>query len=187
MNKYRDFLKGMMKWELIIGGMIVVVLVVLMCSEIVMRYFLNRPLIWVQEFVIFLFIMATSIGASIAVKTKSHIEIDTIIRLLPDSVVRILDVFGSVIVLGCLVFLMVKLPDAMRVQNMSSTSSLLINFPRGYYYSFPILLSVFGMFVSKVYYFFFDVKRMLGYQVSDDYDAGLAKNVKGLDAQKEEL
>lgn len=187
MKKYKEFLQKLMKIELFTGGIIIIIMVSLMCMEIVMRYFVNRPIVWVQEFVIFLFILITALGASVAVKTKSHIEIDTVILLFPKKSVKYINVIASLGMLAALVFLLVQLPTSMRIQNMSTTSSLPINFPRGYYYSMPLMLSVIGMFISKAYYFYYEIKVMLGHEVGKDIEIKHVDHIQGIDVEMEEI
>ena len=187
MKRYKCFLQKWMKAELFIGGIIILVLVSLMCMEIVMRYFLNSPIVWVQEFVIFLFILITAIGASVAVKTQSHIAIDTVLLLFPKKAVEVINVIASVGMLASLVVLMVYLPKTMSIQNMSTTSSLPLNFPRGYYYSLPVLLSVIGMFIGQLYHLYYEVQIVLGHEVVDDIEIKHIDHVRGIDVEMEEI
>lgn len=187
MKYFRSLLRFFMSLELAIGALLVVMIVILISMEIIMRYFVGNPIVWVQEFVLYLFIVITALGASVAIKTNSHIEIDTIVRLLPQKALNIVNVVVSLIILGSLLFLANKLPAAIKIQNMSKTSSLPINFPRGYYYSMPILVSVWGMIISKLYYFYYEIRELIGLENSEDYNLELPQLISEPDLPIEDV
>lgn len=169
MTKVKWFLKGLMKVEMIIGGLLVISIVLFMCTEIVMRYIFESPIIFIQEFVTFLFIVITALGASVGMKSFCHITIDTLVRLLSERMQIFFKVLASVLMCVCFIFLITKLPGIIRTQNMSKTSSLPINFPRGYYYSLPILYSVIVMLITNLYYLYYFILEMIGRSVTDEF------------------
>ena len=172
MNHLKEALKAIMRVQLAVGAVLALYIISVMVLEIVMRYVFNNSIIWIQESVMLAFIWITALGASCALITGSHVKIDTFSRSLPPGAQKFLKVFVSLLVMACLVFLASTLPKSIQIQNKSSTASLPINFPKGYYYSFPILFSVAGMMMAKLYYLFYEIRDLLGLAVPLDYAIG---------------
>jgi len=51
--------------------------------QVTFRYFLNFPLGWPEELIRYLIILIVYVGASIAVRKKSHISVDLLVTFLP--------------------------------------------------------------------------------------------------------
>ncbi|HCM27750.1 MAG: hypothetical protein A2Z99_16455 [Treponema sp. GWB1_62_6] len=169
MKIVKGFLQGAMRVQLAVGAVLALYIIAVMVTEIVMRYVFNNSIIWIQESVMLAFIWITALGASCALITDSHVKIDTFSRALPPRAQKFLKVFVSLVVMACLVFLAATLPKSIRIQNKSRTASLPINFPKGYYYSLPILFSVAGMMIAKLYYLFYEIRDLFGLANPVDY------------------
>jgi hypothetical protein len=61
------------------------------------------------------------------------------------------------------------LPDSIKIQNKTRTSSMPINIAKGHYYSTPLLIAVILMLLTQFYYVYFEVKMLLGKAVPEDY------------------
>lgn len=158
-----------MRAELALGALLAIYIIVVMVVEIVMRYIFNNSIIWVQESVILAFIWIVAFGSSYALMTGSHITIDTFGRFLPEKGQRALRIFVSLVILGCLGYLLIALPPSIGIQNKSKTASLPINFPKGYYYSLPVLVAVIIMIPTQLYYLVYEVGTLFGRTPPDDY------------------
>ena len=66
----------------ILGG-ILGLIVSIMITQVFFRYILNNSLIWSEEFVRFLFIWMTFLGAAINIRDKWHIGVDYLLSILP--------------------------------------------------------------------------------------------------------
>jgi hypothetical protein len=71
--------------------------------------------------------------------------------------------------MGTLIFLVKWLPVVMRIQNMSYTSALPINIPRGLFYSLPIFISVLSMMLTQIYFIINQLMAIIGKPIPDDY------------------
>lgn len=169
MKAFRRALETLVRIELAAGALLAMYIVAIMVVEIVMRYVFNNSIIWVQESVMLAFIWVTALGAACAMATESHILIDTLVRALPPRLRSVLRVLVSLAVLACLGFLVATLPTAIRIQNKSKTASLPVNFPKGWYYSFPILVSVAGMAAARLYYLVYEVRELFGLANPGDF------------------
>ncbi|MDP1531176.1 MAG: TRAP transporter small permease [Rhodoferax sp.] len=178
MKPVKSLLRVVGQAELAIGAMLAIYIILIMVIEIVMRYIFNNSIIWVQETVMLAFIWITCLGASVAMMTESHISITTLTHALTPGVQKVLKVIVSLAVLGCLLFLAYTLPAAIANQNRTLTSSLPINFPRGMYYSLPIMVSVLIMIVTRLYYLVFEVRTCLGLTNPKDYGIDLVSSSK---------
>ncbi|MDD3428032.1 MAG: TRAP transporter small permease [Caldisericia bacterium] len=80
---------------------VIIVLYILLVSivfvEIIARYLLHLSLIWSTDFVTFIFIWLVFLSASLAVKEHSHFVIELSADLLPETVLKILDVIVSIV------------------------------------------------------------------------------------------
>lgn len=74
------------------------------CAEVVMRYFLNRPLVWVMEISEFGMLYVTFLGAAWLLRKGGHIRIDLFIKLLkPKNELLVNIVTFSLSAVACLV------------------------------------------------------------------------------------
>lgn len=52
-------------------------------SQVICRYVLDSPLIWTEEFVLYLFVWIVMVGAAAATRTRSHFSLSTLVMYLP--------------------------------------------------------------------------------------------------------
>ena len=78
-------------------------LVLILMTQVVMRYGLSRPLFWAEEISVQLLVFMTLIGLSLLLKSRHMIAIDIVSRLLPNKIKRGVSIFlqslGLVIIL----------------------------------------------------------------------------------------
>jgi TRAP-type C4-dicarboxylate transport system permease small subunit len=76
----RTLIDRLLGWTLAanLGFMTVLVFV-----SVLFRYVLNRPLAWTEELASLLFAWLTFVGAYVGFRTRSHIQIDTLMTCLP--------------------------------------------------------------------------------------------------------
>ena len=79
-------------------AMVVLSLTILsVCLEIVMRYFLNRPLVWVVELTEYGLLYVSFLGAAWLLRKGGHVQVDIIIDRLDDRWRRRCAIFSSAI------------------------------------------------------------------------------------------
>ncbi len=72
-------------FEEIIGGIFIVITVSVVILNVVLRYFFNIGLYWVEEVATTAFVWSVFIGVSAAYKRKMHIGIDILTNILPQT------------------------------------------------------------------------------------------------------
>jgi TRAP-type C4-dicarboxylate transport system permease small subunit len=165
----KKILEEIMKVEVVIAACMIISMVAIMVLEVVMRYIFNNSIIWVQEFAILLFIWITMLGASASSMSRGHITITTFSQFISGRWKNILEILISLIIFGVLIYLLLTLPRSIIIQNKTATSSMPINIGKGNYYSTPLFLAVILMFITEVYYFYYEILTLLGKPIPDDY------------------
>ena len=73
------------------------------CAEVILRYFANRPQVWVVEFTEYSMVYATFLGAAWLLRKEGHVRIDVMTNFLGPRKQALLNVVTSI--LGVIVFL----------------------------------------------------------------------------------
>lgn len=79
---YSRFLDFLEKIEKVFLALTVSVMIIIMVYQVVMRYVFSNANSWSEELARYLFIYDVMIGASIAIRRNSHLQIDMLINLL---------------------------------------------------------------------------------------------------------
>ncbi len=82
--------------------------VVILCAQVVFRYFVGTSLDWIEEVSRILLTWLTFIGAAVALKRKGHIAVDYFVTLLPDGVRYCFEICTYIIIVAFSIFLMVQ-------------------------------------------------------------------------------
>jgi TRAP-type C4-dicarboxylate transport system permease small subunit len=81
-----------------IGMFITVAIVAIMCFEIVMRYFLLRPTLWVNEMSLWLGGMIYLLAGLYVMQQRAHIRIFILYDMVPRNVQRVLDSISTLLI-----------------------------------------------------------------------------------------
>ena len=76
MKAFAKFISALTKLEYWVTVPIFMVMLTIMFTQVVFRYFLHMPLAWSEELARFLFVVCTFMGAAIATAERGHIEIN---------------------------------------------------------------------------------------------------------------
>ena len=152
-----------------VGVISIVSIVMIIVAEIVMRSFFRSSILWVQEYIIMAFIWTVAFGGGYAFKVKSHITISTFVRFLPERIEKLMKIIISLCIMVVLIYLIMTLPATISIQNRTTTASMPIRIPRGYYYSLPLLITVWTMTLAQLYYLFFEFRAFFGLANPDNY------------------
>lgn len=79
------------------AGLLLSFILLSVCLEVVMRYFLNRPLQWVIELTEYALLYITFLGTAWLLKREGHITVDVILNRLGPKTRAFLGIFSSVI------------------------------------------------------------------------------------------
>lgn len=111
------------------------------------RYVLNNSITWAEDVLLPCFVWVGLLGISIAFRSKSHINVDSILKLLPHRIIRILSLIVEIMITifsGYLTYEGVKLTVATK----SMPWGMLQLSPSFFYVAFPIcflLITLYGI------------------------------------------
>lgn len=78
---------------------------VTMMGQIILRYFFNSPVPWVEEFCRYCFVYSGAISAGYCVRKRLGIRVDVLINFLPKPMQILLEYFSKLLVTGVYLFL----------------------------------------------------------------------------------
>lgn len=73
--------------------------------NVLMRYFLKKPLYWSEEVATGLFVWTVFIGSAYAYRKHAHLGVDILVNILPENVRKVVKVLIDLLELGILVIL----------------------------------------------------------------------------------
>ncbi|GHV92085.1 hypothetical protein AGMMS50268_25880 [Spirochaetia bacterium] len=101
MNK--KFIKALLNVDLVIACTVLAALIFFTFGAVVMRYLINRPITWGEEFQLFCMVLVVFFGAGAGFRLKSHVAIDIVVDRFPKKVQRITEIIiyiFAVIIIG---------------------------------------------------------------------------------------
>lgn len=152
MEVYRKALRVLERIEISIAMALFIVIVVSICAQVVSRYILGSPLIWVEEVATYAFIWIVFLGAAVGMKRLSHIKIEALSLTMSESLQGILRLFGFIVMGFVLWRLLLAVPPVMAIEARSMSVSLPIPIPRMWFYSMPLYVAAISMALTLVYY-----------------------------------
>jgi len=81
-----------------IGMFITVIIVLIMCYEIVARYFFLKPTVWVNEMSLWLGGMVYLLGGLYVMQQRAHIRIFILYDMVPRNVQRVFDLISTALI-----------------------------------------------------------------------------------------
>ncbi|RYG89448.1 TRAP transporter small permease [Loktanella sp. IMCC34160] len=121
--------------EKALASLLLAAIVVLISSNVIMRYVMNASLSWGEELTLWLFVWFVWIGVSYAFHTGNHVRITVLRDLLGNRAMLIVDAVVAVLVLGFLALLTIECVKLIRMPVVASQSSVVLGLP------IPILYS----------------------------------------------
>jgi TRAP-type C4-dicarboxylate transport system permease small subunit len=91
--------------EEVLSGVFFASVLLLVLVQIFCRYILNSPLTWSEELARYLFVWVVFLGASTAIKSRSHTRFSLLLQRLPERGQRILVIVGNMSLLPFLAIL----------------------------------------------------------------------------------
>jgi len=83
-------------------GFFVTILVIVVFSNVISRYFLHSALAWSEELSRFLLIWVVFIGAVLAYVKDEHLSLDILVKVLPPKVGRVIMIIANLLVIYAL-------------------------------------------------------------------------------------
>lgn len=82
-----------------IGGVFVVTMMFMVCTNVLLRFFFNKPLIFVEEYSAYLLIALVYLGLAHTARVGGHIRVDVVYRRLPERLQGGFDLITSILLL----------------------------------------------------------------------------------------
>ncbi len=148
-------------------GVLSAAALLLICYEVVVRYFFPQYLTdWGSEFTIYFTVWAMLIAGSSLVKTARHIRADLVVRVLPEKIQIVLEFFNLLIgMVYCGLVAKYGFDVTMFARNLDERSESSMQFPLWIFYiALPLafgLMSIRYLIRIKDFIFHFDPETML--------------------------
>ena len=126
-------------------------IVVSMSIQILTRYLLGQPLVWVEEAAGYAFIWLVFLGASAGFKELRHIRIETFVARLPAAPQHLLRAGLYALCTAVMLLVAFYAWEIMDVESRSSTMALPIELPRHLFYSLPLFVSTLSIALMGAY------------------------------------
>ena len=107
-------------------ALLLIVVLFITVYQVILRYFFLAPLSWVEEVSLFMFEWITMLGASVAVRRFSHIDIKFFRDKFPEKTALLFDLISHVFIMVLLTFLILEgaqLAYMQRFQHSSETQT----------------------------------------------------------------
>ena len=78
------------------GALLIVLIMVTVTIDVIMRYFLNRPIFWVAELAEYALLFITFTGTAWVLKHDRHVKIDILTGQLKEGKARVLEIVVSI-------------------------------------------------------------------------------------------
>ena len=108
--------------DLIIAGIVLGILICYTFLAVIMRYFINRPIYWGEEFQLLCIIIIVFFGAGVGFRTGSHVAIDFLVDFFPWKVQRAITIAMYVISMIIMVYFFIQ--SSMFVRQMYATERI---------------------------------------------------------------
>ncbi|MDR1827055.1 MAG: TRAP transporter small permease [Methylobacteriaceae bacterium] len=104
-RSFADKLQSWLQFDIYIACVAFTVLVTVTFFGVIMRYFVNKPLIWQEEIQFLTIIWVIFLGAGAAFRTGNHVAIEIIVDALPKKLKRSIELIDYLIVVAALVYI----------------------------------------------------------------------------------
>lgn len=97
MKKLLALFDHLVNGMIFLAGLILVFIMFSVCMEVILRYFLNRPQMWVTEVTEVLLLYITFLGSAWLLREEGHVKVDIILNRLKPRMLALLGIFSSLI------------------------------------------------------------------------------------------
>lgn len=81
----------------VFAGVLLILAMLIVCLDVVMRYFLGQPIAWAQEMIEYALLFLTFTGAAWLLKEEGHVKVDILINRISFEKRKILDVIVQIL------------------------------------------------------------------------------------------
>lgn len=115
--------------DYLVSGVSMVVLIFITCAGVVKRYFLNDPIVWLEEIQVWLFVWMAFFGGSAAFRSKSHVAIEVIVDLLPVRAQKVVRTLVYLISMVVLVYLLIQCGNLLQLFIATKKKTYVLDIP----------------------------------------------------------
>jgi TRAP-type transport system small permease protein len=134
-------------FEEIVTGVLLAAMIGSVGVSVFWRFLLHQPLSWTEEIVLLCMVWTCFIGASVVTKYKEHIVIDFFIALAPRRLVKAMEIFCTIVVIGTLMILLWQ--GVLLVGRTQEVTTIALGIPTMYMYA-AIPVSAVLMLIQNV-------------------------------------
>lgn len=117
-NMVKNMIRNMERMERAVTSLIFCAMMIVVTAQIIMRYILNRPLLWSEEFARYVYVWLVFIGAAYCVTQNKHVAVTLVTDRLPVSVQKALKITCNLLVAAALIYM---LPHSIRYAGKQSS------------------------------------------------------------------
>lgn len=152
LDRYARLLDGIGRLELGVARFCLGAIVVCIFAQVVSRYGLNRPLVWVEEFATYCFLWGTFLGASVGLKRGLHIRVETFLGRLPAGAREAIR-FATQLAIGvfCLLLVVNGVKAMLLFEWRQRTIALPVELPRYLFFSGPLIVASASMLLTVLH------------------------------------
>ena len=154
----KNIIHKILSLDLVISGIALIILVILTFLGSLMRYIVNRPIIWQEEVQIGLAIWVIFFGASAAFRYSNHTAIDMIVDMFPKNIQKIIEVLIAIVTISVLFFMLINGKNLVLQFIKTNRSTNILHIPSQYIYSAIPL----GCFLMIINYIIAEIKIIFG-------------------------
>jgi len=97
MKKLLAILDRTINGMIFLAGLLLVFIMLSVCLDVIMRYFLNRPQVWVTEVIECLLLYITFLGSAWLLREEGHIKVDVVVTRVGRRTSALFGIIGSII------------------------------------------------------------------------------------------
>jgi TRAP-type C4-dicarboxylate transport system permease small subunit len=151
-------LKKINRMAATLSGVILLFITISIFIDVFLRYFFNRPSIWITEVSTYLFLYIIFLGTAYALQEDMHIKVTFIVGFLGPRLTKIIDLLTAIFAMVfCLVLLWQTTIMTWTAFKEDWTSPTMLNAPYGVIY----IIMVIGSFLLLLTFFFQTLIKLL--------------------------
>ena len=143
--------------DIIVAGIALIVLIALTFAGVVMRYIIGQPFTWLEEVQLFCMVWIVFAAGGAAFRTGSHVEIEMIVEMFPQSVQKIISYVIDLIVFLVIAYLLYNSFGFIQMFVKNGRTSSMLKIPMTLQYGIAPV-SYILMIISYFYSKYFDKK-----------------------------
>jgi TRAP-type C4-dicarboxylate transport system, small permease component len=141
--------------DIVVAGAALIVLIVLTFAGVVMRYIVGQPFTWLEEVQLFCMVWIVFAAGGAAFRTKSHVAIEMVVEMFPESVQKIISYVIDVVVFLVIAYLLYHSFGFIQMFVKNGRSSSMLKIPMTVQYGIaPVSYAL--MIISYFYSKYFD-------------------------------